>query len=309
MGNLMGFSGISTIGHTLKAFRQVAFSGRRYHARNAAHGKKVYETQKADGEELRAQAVKALEEFIQKGYAKGYNPTPENLVQLLIEKADIQPGMRVLEPSAGKGNIASPAFKRSHRAVTVIEPIAAMAKLFKFKTHAYHYAGSNFMQFWDKGHYDRILMNPPFECRQDIQHIVHAYQMLKNGGRLVSILSENAFVTHPGDTDDYVAVIHAFEQWLQTLGADIMALPKGAFDYVSIYGPEHPDAPYSTPIGTCLIVVNKPKALNPSDSVEEAQRKRQIHQATCELDKVFKHYWFNELKRNPTLRKMLSEKQ
>lgn len=39
----------------------------------------------------------------------------------------------------------------------------------------------------DLGHFDRVLMNPPFANGQDIAHIRHALQMLKPGGRLVAI--------------------------------------------------------------------------------------------------------------------------
>jgi 16S rRNA G1207 methylase RsmC len=37
------------------------------------------------------------------------------------------------------------------------------------------------------GQFDRIVMNPPFDHDTDIDHIRHAYRMLKPGGRLVAI--------------------------------------------------------------------------------------------------------------------------
>lgn len=37
--------------------------------------------------------------------------------------------------------------------------------------------------------FDCILMNPPFTRQQDIDHVLHAWQFLKPGGRLVSIMS------------------------------------------------------------------------------------------------------------------------
>lgn len=37
------------------------------------------------------------------------------------------------------------------------------------------------------GQFDRIVMNPPFAHGADIDHIKHAYRMLKPGGRLVAI--------------------------------------------------------------------------------------------------------------------------
>ena len=39
----------------------------------------------------------------------------------------------------------------------------------------------------DLGTFDRVVMNPPFENAVDIKHIMHAYGMLKPGGRLVAL--------------------------------------------------------------------------------------------------------------------------
>ena len=39
--------------------------------------------------------------------------------------------------------------------------------------------------------YDVIFMNPPFEKHQDIEHVLHAYSLLKKGGRLVAIMAGN----------------------------------------------------------------------------------------------------------------------
>ena len=43
------------------------------------------------------------------------------------------------------------------------------------------------------GKYDKIIMNPPFENGQDIDHIRHAYSLLNDGGRVVCIMSEGTF--------------------------------------------------------------------------------------------------------------------
>ena len=39
--------------------------------------------------------------------------------------------------------------------------------------------------------YDVIFMNPPFENDQDIDHVRHAFKLLKDGGRLVSVVCGN----------------------------------------------------------------------------------------------------------------------
>ena len=49
--------------------------------------------------------MKQLEADVQFSNIPGYFPTPKPVVQQMIQKAHIAPGMKVLEPSAGKGNI------------------------------------------------------------------------------------------------------------------------------------------------------------------------------------------------------------
>ena len=39
------------------------------------------------------------------------------------------------------------------------------------------------------GKYDRILMNPPFEKLQDIDHVRHCFDQLKEGGVLVAVMA------------------------------------------------------------------------------------------------------------------------
>jgi 16S rRNA G1207 methylase RsmC len=37
------------------------------------------------------------------------------------------------------------------------------------------------------GEFDAVIMNPPFKQGRDVKHILHALDMLKPGGRLVSL--------------------------------------------------------------------------------------------------------------------------
>ena len=59
--------------------------------------------------------------------------------------------------------------------------------------------------------YDRIVMNPPFSDRRDVEHVQHAYELLKPGGRLVAIMGEGSFFG-----SDKKAV--AFREWLESVG-------------------------------------------------------------------------------------------
>jgi hypothetical protein len=66
------------------------------------------------------------------------------------------------------------------------------------------------------------VMNPPFENKQEIDHIRHAFKFLKSGGRLVSVMSPS-----PTFSSDRKSV--AFREWVEGLGGEIVELPEGSF--------------------------------------------------------------------------------
>jgi phospholipid N-methyltransferase len=123
----------------------------------------------------------------------GYFPTPKLNVSEMIEIADIQPGDKILEPSAGKGNIADQIREAApDNKLEVIEINHSLRSILEDKGH--YVADHDFMDFDpSKGGYDKIIMNPPFEKGQDIEHVMRAFDMLAPGGRLVAITSEGPF--------------------------------------------------------------------------------------------------------------------
>lgn len=54
----------------------------------------------------RLDRIRELEAKVKFADLPGFFPTPPAVVALMLEKAEIKPGMKVLEPSAGKGDIA-----------------------------------------------------------------------------------------------------------------------------------------------------------------------------------------------------------
>ena len=146
----------------------------------------------------------------------GYFPTPKPIVNDMIAKADIKPGMKVLEPSAGKGNIADEVPKEAD--LDVIELNTALRDILQEK--GYKITGSDFLEH--KGEYDRIVMNPPFEKGQDIEHVRHAYDLLKPGGKLVAIMSEGPFFRQDAKATE-------FREWLDEVGGMSEQLPEKSF--------------------------------------------------------------------------------
>lgn len=114
-------------------------------------------------------------------------PTPPELARTVIELAQLRPGMTVLEPSAGTGALAGPAAD-----IVGVENIRCIEVQERFAPDL-HGAGlpaeiADFLTV-EPEPTDRVVMNPPFSRQQDIQHIEHAWQFVKPGGRLVSIAS------------------------------------------------------------------------------------------------------------------------
>ncbi|EIY2512810.1 PLxRFG domain-containing protein [Pseudomonas aeruginosa] len=93
--------------------------------------------------------------------------------------------------------------------------------------------------------YDRIVMNPPFSKGRDIQHVQHAYSLLKPGGRLVAIMSEGAFFQSNKAAEN-------FRAWLDGLGATSERLPEGSF--------MDPALPVNTGVNARMVVIDKPAA-------------------------------------------------
>lgn len=128
-------------------------------------------------------------------------PTPPDLAQQVVGLADIQPGHKVLEPSAGTGALLSPLFNRegtgalfdpdNSRPAGLLQVVEINAKLASRLQAEYAIAEVRCADFLtlngELGKFDRIIMNPPFERGADIQHILHAKHMLNDGGRLVAI--------------------------------------------------------------------------------------------------------------------------
>ncbi|WP_301180967.1 methyltransferase, partial [Thalassolituus sp. UBA3500] len=201
-----------------------------------------------------------LEDALQRtvlGNRKAFNdffPTPESTASEIASLANIEDGMTVLEPSAGNGLLADEA-KASGAEVDTVELAGQLREILEEKGH--NVIGDDFLELAPEQKYDRVLMNPPFSKDQDIDHVVHAYQFLKPGGRLVAIVS--------GMTGDRSNKKNKdFRAFLDEVGAEEQALPEGAFK--SSLNP--------TGVNTKVVVIDKPEAplASLSDDVNEQIR-------------------------------------
>lgn len=144
-----------------------------------------------DNQAAYKQQLDQLEIEIKSLKIDGFFPTPKPLIHQLLNLAELKKGENVLEPSAGKGDILD-AIREKYGDTVKLSACEVNTKLSEFlKLKGYKVVASDFLTLADK--YDKIIMNPPFENGKDIDHVLHAYSVLKKGGRLVAIMSEGVF--------------------------------------------------------------------------------------------------------------------
>lgn len=178
----------------------------------------------------------------------GFFPTPEAAAERVIEYARIgyQEGvqLRVLEPSAGSGNLArlaaaerevrdwnyetkSFSYQRGRPIVDCIEiqqHLVAALSLEGIYNKVIH---ADFLKVNPDPNnlYDRVVMNPPLDRERDIDHVTHAMKFLKPGGRLTAIMSAG---TEFRETKKAIA----FRALMEELKADWYDLPPNSFSEV-----------------------------------------------------------------------------
>lgn len=172
--------------------------------------------------------------------AADFFPTPDELADLVIERADIRPGLSILEPSAGRGALVR-AVLRAQQDIPLFQCVEALddniAGQLARIVHGGHPEAMPMRGSFNVVHgdflliapgspgfepFDRVVMNPPFGKRADIEHVRHAYKFLAPGGTLVSIMSAGVKFR-----DDRLA--REFRELVAANGGEIWDNPDGSF--------------------------------------------------------------------------------
>jgi len=175
-----------------------------------------------DGEAFAAMdAIILTGEFTRTKQDFGQFDSPEEVVGRVIQLADIDAGMAVLEPSAGIGNIASAA-KRCGAHVTCWEIDAKRAESLSGIAASLNVGDFLLATVPSSFKFDRVVMNPPFARQDDIRHVLHAAKFLKPGGRLVSVMSAGVLFRDNRLTTD-------FRSFVEDRDGSFERLPENAF--------------------------------------------------------------------------------
>ena len=157
-------------------------------------------------------------------------PTPKKIAKRLVELSGIgelscMDTPRVLEPSAGHGDLLDAIPSYIHQSEWVVEPDGLNAEVLRSKGHIVE--EMTFEDFCNKNKnlqntMDYVLMNPPFSKSRDVLHTMMAYKFLKKGGTLVSIISENALYYENDNSTK-------FRNWLKDKDVYTENIPYGSF--------------------------------------------------------------------------------
>lgn len=132
--------------------------------------------------------------------------TPDKVCDHLLGDIHLQPGETVLEPSAGTGNIVK---RLLAKGVTVhaieIDPERASV-LRGIKHPRLTVSNDNFLTTTPRPVYDYVVMNPPFYGTHWMEHVMHAFDFLKERGTLVAVLPVTAEI---GETSKH----ETFRKW------------------------------------------------------------------------------------------------
>ena len=145
----------------------------------------------------------------------GFFPTPDDVIDTMLEYACIEENMSILEPSAGIGSIVDRIVSSGYSYhITCVEKHHSLAEILRLKGYPCHCCdileyepprGESGIPYG----FDRIVMNPPFEKGQDMEHVMYCYDyLLKKGGTLVSVMSAGVM---NNSTKKYVE----FREWVE----------------------------------------------------------------------------------------------
>ena len=200
-----------------------------------------------------------------------YFATPEPVGLKMVEFADIKPGEKVLEPSAGHGAIARFFPESAQR--TLIEPSSELASRAALASAGAKVLDHRFEDLHINNKYDAIVMNPPYGQggKTAMDHLVQAMRHLRNGGRIVALLPRGP------------AADKRFDAWLNNEGQYENA-PKGVYLVRNIDMPTVTFERAGTSVATRIVVLEKQ---TDSDVAQQLQSSGRDYSSIDKINDLF----------------------
>lgn len=197
-------------------------------------------------------------------FNKDFYPTPAEVVDLMLKPllkeiggVNFFPFKKVLEPSAGKGDILDRILAiqqgklrhnqfKAERDIFAVEIEPELQAILASKN--YRVIGDDFLAFQTHLHFDLIIMNPPFS--QGARHVLHAWEVSK-GGEVVALLNAET-INNPYSRE---------RKQLATL-----IERKGSVEYI---GKVFTDAERKTQVECAIVRLSKPAVYSKHDFLFE----------------------------------------
>lgn len=226
----------------------------------------------ADPDRERKREIERIERELMQAQIPGYFPTPAPIARQMVEAAEIGDSLYILEPSAGSGAIVDAIREVTDVVPDCIEVNHTLCELLTLK--GYKVTRGDFLDLavtsvdgtrdgYRSMCWDRIVMNPPFERGQDIEHVMHAYKLLAPGGRLVALMSPGGWFR-----DDRKAA--GFREWLATMDPDMDQdategrLPAAEYNGEHVQWETLPSGSFKqsgTSVEVRMLVIDKPRVV------------------------------------------------
>ena len=125
-----------------------------------------------------------------------FYPTPDTLITKMLEGLKVRDFNYILEPSAGKGDIADAVVRKIYGTdywhesqirdrIDCVEINPNLQHILIGK--GYRVVHDDFLSYRTKKQYDLIAMNPPFNNGD--MHLLHALDLVREGGTVICILN------------------------------------------------------------------------------------------------------------------------
>ncbi len=120
--------------------------------------------------------------------------TPEVLADKMAELIDdVGLGARILEPSAGQGALIQAVQRAIKYEVQPVDFCEIQPAFCELLTQAgARKVGEDFTTYQPGPIYDAVIMNPPYRNKMAEQHLDHAWNLIKPGGKIVALVGRNA---------------------------------------------------------------------------------------------------------------------
>lgn len=202
---------------------------------------------------------KKREENIMNDYKEFY-PTPEYIVEKMLEGVDMNYVETVLEPSAGKGDIVKSVKNHAnyHQELDIdcVEINPDLRNLLKGSNM--RVVGDDFLTYHTMKQYDLIIMNPPFS--EGDKHLTKALKMQKASGGAVIALVNAETIKNPYTN-------------LRKELVDMIDAAQGTIEYIPYAFSE---AERQTDVEVALVKVNFPKPERISSIMDKLQKAKEI---------------------------------